>query len=287
MNSIWKEIDITNWDDFEDQITKLKRREWLFRGHSDASWELSTSYNRLFNDLQPIIENAKGKPRIFAEKEHERLLVRAFQKHANLYLPFLPDRKKTLDWLAIMQHYGTPTRLLDVTLSPNIALYFALETGSGDCCVFAINHAAIKRRNQRVYKYRTYKRINEVLFVNEPKPEDPDNDNLFSEKLDNKQFITVYNPQYGNERWVVQQGLFLVPSQIDTSFESLLEDYELDTDFDIGIKFVIHKSLRFEGIEKLRQMNISSASLFPGIDGFCKSLKFQILETTQNQKLLE
>ena len=186
MGVIWKEIVVSDWDELEHRTANLKQREWLFRGQSDANWKLSTSYTRLFNDLQPIIKNAKGKPRKFAEKEHERLLVRAFQRNANLYLSSLPDRKRTLDWLAIMQHYGTPTRLLDVTLSPRIAMYFALEAGSGDCCVFAINHAEIKKRNQKIYKYKTYKRINEAMFVNEPKPEDPDNDNLFSEKLDNK-----------------------------------------------------------------------------------------------------
>jgi len=287
MSDIWKTIHIHNWSDFESKIGNLKRREWLFRGQSRASWHLDTSYSRLFRDIQPIIENAKGSERKFAEAEHERLLVRAFQKNANLYLPFLPERKKTLDWLAIMQHYGTPTRLLDVTLSPYIALYFALEADSGDCCIFAINHAEIKNRNQRVLIHKTYKRINDNYFVNEPKPDDPDNDNLFSEGLKAKQFITVFSPQYGNERWVIQQGLFLVPSQIDRSFEDLLEEYDLDIEGDICKKFVIHAPLRFEGIDRLRQMNLTSATLFLGIDGFCKSLKFQVLETTRNQKLLE
>ncbi len=263
-----REIHISTWKKFDEEIEKMAHREWLFRGHSNSTWHLSTSLDRMFEDIQPIIRQAKGVDRSFAKKEHETLIIKTFQKNANLYLNFLPDEALKLEWLAIMQHYGAPTRLLDFTLSPFIATYFALESGSNECCVFAINHTKIKKKNIKLVPANSYNEAERKVFSS------------------SKRFITVFDPDYGNERLVIQQGLFLVPSQINTSFESILNDYQDIPKDDICIKFIIPPDLRLRGLERLREMNITSASLFPGIDGFCRALRFQVLETAKRQKLL-
>jgi hypothetical protein len=262
-----KKIRINSWAEFDSKIEAMQHREWLFRGHSDASWQLTTSLDRMFEDVQPIIKNAKGTDRTFARKDHEKLIIKSFQKNANLYLSFLPSDSLKLEWLAIMQHYGAPTRLLDFTLSPHIAAYFALAAGSGECCVFAVNHLGIKKQNMRLVSAKTYKEIQSKIFTS------------------NMRFIAVFDPDYGNERLVVQQGLFLVPSQVNVSFESILNEYQKKAVEDICVKFIIPPDLRLRGLERLREMNITSASLFPGIDGFCKALRFQALETVKSQKL--
>lgn len=283
----WTEIEIHDWAEFDQQMNGLKQREWLYRGQSDINWDLSTPIERLFVDLRPIIRSAKGVLRKFAKKEQERLLVRTFQKSANLYLSSLPERAKTLEWLAIMQHYGTPTRLLDTTLSPHIALYFAMESGSGDSCIFAFDHVKLKEQNRIKLQNKTYKQIYNSYFVHAPRPNDDDSDQLYNANLQNDEFITFFTPEQSNERLLVQQGSFLVPSTLDRSLEELLETYKQDLIANVCIKFIIPAKLRYEGIERLRRMNITSATLFPGIDGFCKSLKFQVLETTGNQRLFE
>ncbi|PKN91224.1 MAG: hypothetical protein CVU44_20125 [Chloroflexi bacterium HGW-Chloroflexi-6] len=155
----WEEIEILSWERFDQVINSMKHREWLFRGQSNAGWVLQTSLDRMFTDIQPIIENAKGKVRKFAEGDHEKLLIKKFKSNANLYLPFMPDNEKTLEWLAIMQHYGAPTRLLDVTLSPHIAAYFALESGSDDCSIYAFHQTAIKNANFENLKAATYEAL--------------------------------------------------------------------------------------------------------------------------------
>ena len=265
----WTEVTISSWDWFDTQLQKLKPREWLFRGHADSSWEMRTSLDRLFDDAAKIIRAAKRKDRRFAKREHEGLLIKTFQKSANLFLKFLPDQSKPLEWLSIMQHFGTPTRLLDVTLSPYIATFFALNDGVKDGCVFAFNHAEIKKINETILQKQTYKEVQEIVFNG------------------TQRFVTVFNPEYGNERLVPQKGLFLVPSQINEKFEDLLADYLQFADDEICIKYVIPAKLRYQGLERLRDMNITAATLFPGVDGFCRSLKFQVLETVQSQKMLE
>lgn len=49
----------------------------------------------------------------------------------------------TMEWLALMQHFGAPTRVLDITKSSYVAAYFAIEdaTAGDDCAVWAINES--------------------------------------------------------------------------------------------------------------------------------------------------
>lgn len=79
-----------------------------YRGHSDATWKLTPSISR--------------DKKTFAA---ENILTKRFKQNA---LRFLGSRPATeWDWLFLMQHYGTPTRLLDWTESPLVGLYFAVN----------------------------------------------------------------------------------------------------------------------------------------------------------------
>lgn len=77
-----------------------------YRGHADKSWSLLPGYQRL-----------KRPP-------PESVLINRFKQNANLLLGHRP--KSNFEWLFLMQHYGVPTRLLDWTESPLVALYFAV-----------------------------------------------------------------------------------------------------------------------------------------------------------------
>jgi FRG domain-containing protein len=50
----------------------------------------------------------------------ERELLHLFKEQAPHHVETLPEQDDTASWLAMMQHYGVPTRLLDLTQSPNI-----------------------------------------------------------------------------------------------------------------------------------------------------------------------
>lgn len=86
----WTESTISSWNWFDQPLEKQRPREWLFRGHSDSSWKLRKSLDRLFEDAQVIIRNAKSKDRTFAKRAHEELLIKSFQKNSNLFRKFLP-----------------------------------------------------------------------------------------------------------------------------------------------------------------------------------------------------
>jgi len=76
-------------------------------------------------------------------------------------------------------------------------------------------------------------------------------------------------------RFLAQQGLFFVGSSNYYDHECILQIY---TNLNEGlVKYILSKSMRHEGLKKLKQMNITAATLFPGFDGFCRSLQYQCL----------
>jgi hypothetical protein len=261
-DDIWPTKDIESWDELETVISKKSYRDWLFRGHSDIDWKLESSLFRLFNDTQAILP----KSRRFAKDRHEEELIRVFKSHAHLFITNLPDKNNKLEWLALMQHYGTPTRLLDMTFSPYIAAFFALENGQEDCCIYSIKHTHFTEIDENHFKNQKYK------------------ESIFKDQRGEKSFFIPFEPEMKNERIVAQQGVFLVSSTNYETYDKILSNYEFSKNE--GIKYILKKKMRYEGLKKLRLMNISSATLFPGIDGFCKSLRFQVLDTIQRIRRL-
>jgi len=260
----WEEHCISTWDEYDSLVGTLPQNQWLYRGHHDASWWPKTSLYRAFEDALPIIEHKTGSIRMFARNEHERLLIDRFKRSAHLYRSTLPKPDELLEWLAIMQHYGAPTRLLDVTISPYIAVYFALEQGNGDCVVFAFDHVLLR-----------------------PKGGDPTTlqQRVFKNLRGPESFVVAFRPRMTTERLLAQQGAFLVPSN---NYESIAEIvHSLGVGESACKKIILKANLRLDGIERLRRMNLTSTALFPGIEGFCRSLRFQIFEKTKTQKLLQ
>jgi hypothetical protein len=90
------------------RVSAEKRVLW-FRGQRSASW-----------DVAPLIWREY-------DREAERNFTNRFRARAGTRHQTLPSYDDSGMWLSLMQHYGLPTRLLDWTRSPLIALYFALE----------------------------------------------------------------------------------------------------------------------------------------------------------------
>jgi FRG domain len=114
------------WAELKDRLRDMDG--WLFRGHRQLDWDLSTSLERV--DPNPVTRT-----------ESEFMLLQQFMAAAANYLQGrVPDNADVLGWLALMQHHGAPTRLLDWTRSPYVAAYFAAEevAGDGACAIWAI-----------------------------------------------------------------------------------------------------------------------------------------------------
>jgi len=241
---------------------------WIFRGHKNSKWELKTTLDRL-------IQASKIEPEKY--KEFEGGLLDKFRREYHLYSQRIPEHNDLLEWFSLMQHHGTPTRLLDWTYSFYIATFFALEDiyspgedGVEEAAVWAINSDWLEKKinvsNKKAFT------CDDRHFRN------PTN----LRKIMNKSGVVKVNPYYVHERLSVQQGCFLFPGDITESFvENLRALAQSDKDLKENLfQFVINKkkecrdaSLQKYILDDLNRMNITRTSLFPGIDGYASSLK--------------
>jgi hypothetical protein len=87
-------------------------------------------------------------------------------------------------------------------------------------------------------------------------------------------FAFSIEPPRNNERLTAQQGLFLCPNSLEFSLELCLKHTLLHLDRSVPAirKIVLESSSHCGVMNELYRMNISHASLFPGLDGFARSL---------------
>jgi FRG domain len=205
---------------------------WLFRGHRCPEWKLETS-----------LERASRRCGV-SEVDYERAVWREFRRHAHSYLSRVPSETDTLEWLALMQHYGAPTRLLDFTESFWISLYFAIEDAESDCAVVALDRQSLKKK-------RAALNYNEVLRANIDRGADADD------------FLYEDVPFYTNDRLAIQKGIFVFSLNLQRKFHDLLLQNQK-----VFKQLIVSATLFPEIRKRLNDFNCNSRVLFPGIDGY-------------------
>jgi hypothetical protein len=80
------------------------------------------------------------------------------------------------------------------------------------------------------------------------------------------------NPYRLNERLRIQKGIFLLAGSIEDTFAENLCSLKGYGEKKHILQLIIPRKIAIEGLKKLFQMNISRTTLFPGLDGYSKSL---------------
>ncbi|MEX2262030.1 MAG: FRG domain-containing protein [Bryobacteraceae bacterium] len=255
----YKVVRVESWEAFLDLITDSPYSNWAFRGQREEFWPLLTTISRHFRDFQ--IE-----PEVWPQQE-ERIL-RIFKRKAHHFLTHPPDSDDEFQWLALMKHHGAPTRLLDLTWSPYVAAFFALERCVGEAAVWALNPSQISLlERQTVRKKRIIRPRKMDLRLR---------GNYRRYYLQGQiPFLHVGEPQAMNLRLIAQSGTFAIPGILTESMEEILSGYP-DPENTL-VKFILpSEKVRDKGLRELYRMNITNATLFPDLDGLARSLAYEL-----------
>lgn len=299
----WKEEEIKKWSGVEElkkrfypseedlgktdwQDSKKPKKKWVFRAEK-VGQGLKTNLEEKFR-----LNGIRGKN---DKIKKEKKIIREFQRKAALYLECKPDNMDDiLEWLAIMRHRGAPTRLLDWTYSFYIALYFALaENKKGIVWALDIEtifwpEPIIKRICEVEGGFGNFGRgllyyMKKCDFLGIQADKFIDLAIIYYLMKYPIQCVYAVNPFSLNRRLSVQKGVFLMPGDITKSFKkNLVEAFggcDETKKFLRKIKITPNEKDRKEILKEIGDMNISNEALFPGSDGFAKSVGEGLADT--------
>lgn len=257
-----KEIKINNMEQLIRLINEFPNN-YIYRGQANSQWKLTSSLERIIGNCWNNI------------KKFEEHSLEVFQPKFHLYGLKNHTPSSKLAWLSLMQHYGTPTRLLDFTESPYVALYFALETfdykSDDDLALYAIDYCAIIESSLRYIKEKDNK-FNETMRSIQGKQ-----DKIFEYFIDRFSYniIWITEPAILNARMDRQLGSFLLSGNKEKRIEDILYS-DLYSNTDIK-KIIIPNELGGSIYALLRKMNLTSKNLYGDLEGLAKSVRMEML----------
>ncbi|HEY0020468.1 MAG TPA: FRG domain-containing protein [Longimicrobium sp.] len=206
------EIPISSFTELHNAFSRYRKNNiWWFRGHSSSEWELKPKAGR-----EPY--SASNDERFFEAWKRRAI------EHVNT--PLSSD----WDWLALAQHHGLATRLLDWSYNPLVATYFAVEPDQEcDAVVYAYYNAHTT---------------------------DPSKTKPFNTKG-----VVRFRPRGIAQRITRQGGLFTVHGPPSAALdEHLGKDHQLE-------KIIIRAEYRRELLFELSHYGLNRETLFPDLDG--------------------
>lgn len=259
-------MDIIDVSSVEELVSKINRlaNNYFYRGQANATWPLQSSLERVVGSKWSAEE---------AEK-FEGFSISQFRPKFHLYDRENIKPESKLAWLSLMQHYGVPTRLLDFTESPYIALYFALETYSpqtgNSLALYALDYAAILEKSIGYIQTKDdkFKETRASVYGRQ--------DEVFEEFVDRFSYNIAWiaEPKVLNARLDRQAGSFLLSGNRGKRIEEVLSS-QLYTGVQ-NYKFVLPAELYTGLFALLRKMNITSKSLYGDLDGLARSIRMQM-----------
>lgn len=265
----YSDIEVTNIAEYISEIKGIRDKllderssdRLFFRGQCNVNWDIRPSIFR--NSLISV-----------EEEMIEKAISRVPDEFTNCNTAF--------DELTKLQHYGLPTRLLDVTMNPLVALYFAccskekskeIEESKG---VVYYGSAYAKNSNDidvvilsslakmKITHTTTLDDLKEALMLNDKNPEH------LIQTIQGNLFVM---PKYGNNRLISQNGAFLlvgamsVEEDTDDIWKSKVRKsiHNMDSVFS-SERIIIPEDCKEQIISELDFLNINEASLFPELE---------------------
>ncbi len=211
-----KETIVNKFSDLHD-LFETSERLTIYRGQSDAEWDLLPKAGRKpYNEINDISA------------------LEFFQSNS---IPFLDIKTEDdWDWLALAQHYGVPTRLLDWTTNPLIATFFAVsEDLDKDAAIFKFDYKDFYNKTAKPFEVKT---------------------------------VSVYKPRAITRRIIAQQGLFTLHPKPNVPFSKAPAKGELE-------KIIITKKYRQKLKFELHKYGYNHFSVFQDIQGLAQYIDWR------------
>lgn len=288
--------DVTSYDEPVKTLAELRERinaikaahpniSYIFRGQT-SEHPLATSLERVCTQVDGGLSHAR---------EREWRIIREFKRRYHHYASHVPDEKRHLEWLSVMQHHGAPTRLLDWTYSIYVAAYFAAESAQSSlsehkkqppkAAVWMLNATWATEATARLFDA-----VGRGGYIRKKLP-DHEDEEVFADTFGVVSTRSMVLPDSGrepipcicplspfrlNERLTIQKGLFTCVGDVRKTF---VENLQVLTEHDQKpnvVRFIIDGENPRDTLEELFFMNITQATLFPGLDGFARSLNINV-----------
>ncbi len=239
--------------------------EFLYRGLCDEAYELLPG---VFREHIQEIGDREIKNKSYLSWTKEKNLLMSFVQEASAYLSIPTDQ--LYKWAEYAQHYGVPTRFLDWSRNPLVALYFACRDKTDKDAVVWLLHQQNYVRFSMKGITAPNKAISEVI------------NDLINEDS-NFEYPLLYTPLYVDARMSAQSSYFMVWGKKEEALERMMSDDTLWMDLpekDTGVrvfgqeqrvaslfKFKIHADRKQPLLHELDMVGINEKTLFPGLDG--------------------
>jgi len=244
MHIITKQI-----DSIQDYLGIIENYSGLafYRGHADSKeWHLKSSLARLVDRIGiGLLDQYKD------WKGLEAYLITKFERRA---IPYIDNRNLArIDWLILAQHYGLPTKLLDWTENPLVALFFALSDS----------------RNKE-------EDVESAVWIIKPKLIAVNNIDL--NKLDQ---IHLFYPSHIDQRVISQKGCFTIEpfpknNSLIRGIDEHIEDYGDSINSLIKVTIPKDKEFKMNLLYTLMDLGIDYDFIMPGLEGLTSQIRFDM-----------
>jgi len=240
-NCHFVDSEVQNLSDYLEILGSQSPGLW-FRGHSRLTYRLVPSALRYGNKLT---------------RARALESFREFRRHAEQTLPTVQSQSVDCEWMQRAQHFGLPTRLLDWTETPAVALYFACRGRDDDGLVCLINPGTLNRSSPLVCN---------APIRPEQHPTVVDPYSTLGPSIVANGLVTIaIKPTFNNPRVQAQDGTFTLHGS---------RRFRLNRKSSPSLVYVpILRRHKRKLLDDLAQMGVTEMKLFPEPDKICAHIR--------------